>query len=551
MIEQIVVNKYRKLENLTFNFSSGVNIISGTNGTCKTSLLHMISNSFKAVTRTDKALIDPSCLTKIKTTNNILNPKIENLTRGDKEYKDPAPGHKGAIYEAHYSDGSTLSFRKHNSGINSRYAVKPMYKVDAGESLPSLPVLYLGLFRLFSFGEFQDDDELKKLKNNLPENYQKQIFEIYEDFTGLKVSGATNQEMGSIKKRADFTTDVNGIDSNTISAGEDNLFIIVTALVSLKYYFESTNQENSNGSILLVDEVDASLHPAFQNKLLNYFIKFSKEYNIQIFFTTHSLSLLEEAFLKKLNVTYLIDNIEKSQLLPDPDIYSIKMHLNQLTKEDDYLAKKIPIFTEDEEARIFLKQLFEFYSENRQFVNFDKNQSFFHFVNANIGSDNLIGIFNDGELLRSTMRSICILDGDQTPNMNNGIISLPGEASPEQLAIDYLRKLFDDKSEILDSPSFIVAGFTKPFLRDQFFKEIREFEKKLECMESTKGKRRDFNKKIFKSYSALFRMVFHTWIRDPKNEASIIRFYNNLGSMFKRVSTFHGINPNEWKMVKS
>lgn len=551
MIDRLVVNKYRKLENLTFNFSRGVNIISGTNGTCKTSLLHMISNSFQSVTKTNENLIDPSCLAKINMTNNIMNPKIEKLTRGDKEYKDPAPGHTGVIYEAYYSDETSLGFRKHNSSINSRYAVKPLYRANSNESLPKVPVIYLGLFRLFSFGEFQDDNELKKLRNNLPERYQEQIFEIYEDFTGLKISEATNQEMGSIKKRADFVTNVNGIDSNTISAGEDNLFIIITALISLKYYFESTNKTIETGSILLIDEVDASLHPAFQNKLLKYFVDFSKDYSIQIFFTTHSLSLLEEAFVQKLNVTYLIDNIERSQLLPDPDIYSIKMHLKQLTKEDDYLAKKIPLFTEDGEARVLLKQMFEYYAENEQFVNFDKNQSFFHFVNANIGSENLTGIFNDGELLRSTMRSICVLDGDKNPNMNNGIISLPGGGSPEQLAIDYLHELFDENDAVFESPSFISQGYTRPYLRDKFFKEIDEFESTLDTMNSKKGKRREFNKKFFNSHLPLFRMVFHIWIHDPKNEVELARFYRNLGSMFKKVAVFHGINPNEWKTNKS
>ncbi|WP_221018889.1 AAA family ATPase, partial [Klebsiella pneumoniae] len=48
MIKTIKIHKYRKLENISFNFENGINIISGTNGTCKTSLLHIISNSFKA-----------------------------------------------------------------------------------------------------------------------------------------------------------------------------------------------------------------------------------------------------------------------------------------------------------------------------------------------------------------------------------------------------------------------------------------------------------------------------------------------------------------------
>lgn len=44
MIQKISVNQYRKLKNLDFEFSKEINVISGTNGTCKTSLLHIASN---------------------------------------------------------------------------------------------------------------------------------------------------------------------------------------------------------------------------------------------------------------------------------------------------------------------------------------------------------------------------------------------------------------------------------------------------------------------------------------------------------------------------
>ncbi|MDV2577627.1 AAA family ATPase [Lactiplantibacillus plantarum] len=43
----------------------------------------------------------------------------------------------------------------------------------------------------------------------------------------------------------------------------------------------------------MIDELDASLHPAAQNKLLNFIIKESRSIGIQTVFTTHSLSLLK------------------------------------------------------------------------------------------------------------------------------------------------------------------------------------------------------------------------------------------------------------------
>ena len=71
--------------------------------------------------------------------------------------------------------------------------------------------------------------------------------------------------------------------------------VIITSLVSLKYYYENITSSSEVESILLIDELDATIHPGLQFKLLKLLNEFSKDYKIQIFFTTHSLSLLEEA----------------------------------------------------------------------------------------------------------------------------------------------------------------------------------------------------------------------------------------------------------------
>ena len=48
------------------------------------------------------------------------------------------------------------------------------------------------------------------------------------------------------------------------------------------------------GGILLIDELDASLFPAAQIKLVEKLYKKSLELNLQIFYTTHSLEVLSE-----------------------------------------------------------------------------------------------------------------------------------------------------------------------------------------------------------------------------------------------------------------
>lgn len=425
MIKSINIIQYRKLKNLNLDFSKNVNAISGTNGTCKTSLLHIIGNSLQAPTQKCDWIKDEKCLSIIKTVNAVTNPKVETLTRGDQKYNDPAHGVKGTLFTVDYYDRAPLSFRRHNSTSSTRYAIKPKYQSGTKDKLPHCPVIYLGLSRLVPFGEFQNDDTLSSIKKKLPQEYQDEIAYIYKDFTSYEISFSETKQMGDIKVRNEFSSSVEGIDSNTISAGEDNLSIILTALISLKYYFKSIESTKEIESVLLIDELDATLHPAFQIKLLNLFREMSQLYKMQVIFTTHSMSLLEEMLLKKDTVIYLLDNITSVAKMVDPDIYKIKMHLHSLTHEDIYADKVIPLFTEDDEARILLDILFDYFCEtNREFT---KARHFFHNVQTNIGAENLIGIFTDSKLLRITMRSICILDGDHNPDISNCITALPGK----------------------------------------------------------------------------------------------------------------------------
>lgn len=553
MIKKISINQYRKLKNIDFDFTKKINIISGTNGTCKTSLLHIISNSFQTVTKTTTWLKDKKVLETIKALNKLNNPKIESLTRGDEKYNNPAPNVSGTLFSCEYYDNQILEFRRHNTINNNkhRFALKPYYSRDKKESLPKLPIIYLGLFRLFSFGEFNNDEEIKEIKKKIPEEYLEEIKKLYKDFTGFEITYKTQNDMGGIKNRAEFKSDKDGIDSNTISAGEDNLFIILTALVSLRFYFENiTREKNEVESILLIDEIDATLHPAFQIRLIDIFEEYCKKYKIQIIFTTHSISLLEYALTQKHNIIYLIDNINEVSKMPDVDKYKIEMFLKTKTRKDIYLPKKIPVFTEDEEARVFLKELIEYYSNFHD--DFKKISGIFHLVKANLSCEALRSIFQDDEILRSTMRSICILDGDQNlPNqsrsyMANHIITLPTTTSPEVIFFKYAEKLYNSDSNFWNNPTVQDQGFSKIQYRDDIKKEIDSIEERINS--PSHSKRRDENKRIFNANIIFFKFIIKHWLNDPENSNEIDNFFKKLNTLFKKVSTFHGIDSNIWNI---
>ncbi len=552
MVKSINIVKYRKLQDITFDFSKGINILSGTNGTCKTSLLHIISNAYQSVTKNCYWLQDKSCLDIIKQINNNINPKIESLTKGDKKYNDPANGIHGTLFKVDYFGHASLNFRKHNSKINSRYAVKPWYKKGTNEKLPHCPTIYLGLSRLLPFGEFQNDDAIEKLKKSLPVQYQTEIADLYNRLTGIAISSLIPQKMGDIKTRADFISDQTGIDSNTISAGEDNLFIIISSLVSLKYYFKSIISSNEVESVLLIDELDATLHPSLQFKLLEIFRQYSLDYKIQILFTTHSISVLEYALKMKDNVIYLIDNMTSVIKMESPDIYKIKMYLHDKTRDDIYLSKAIPVFTEDKEAGVFLNILFDYFEEQQ--TDFSSIRRFFHLVDANIGADNLKNIFSDSYLLKTTMKFVCILDGDQQSDLSKYTITLPGEGSPEKVIMNYALMLYDNDDAFWTNATILELGYGKIHYRDNIKPDIDNIAdtllQKRTVGEPTHGVERDMNKKVFKKHQRFFELLFKHWVHSDENSDSIKKFYKNLNIMFKKVAEFYGINPRLWNIVQ-
>ena len=534
------------MENIDFEFSKDINIISGTNGTCKTSLLYIISNSFKEIQKSNENIKDINIPTIISQINKLTNPKIESLTRGDDEYNDPAPNIKGTLFNVEYYNGYKLDYRRHNHKIATRFAIKPPYKKGDSQKLPSIPIIYLGLFRLYSFGEFNNDDGIKKLKKKLPDEYIKILIELYKEFTNMQVNYECQTSMNEIKSRAEFKTNIQGIDSNTISAGEDNLYIILTALVSLRYYYENLKETKKEiESILLVDELDATLHPEFQIKLLELFRIYSKEYKIQITFTTHSITLLEYAIKKKINIFYLLDNIENVVLEKNINRYKLEMFLKNITKKELENSRKISIFTEDSEARFFLEKLMKYFSKYEEF---NKVKDIFYIPEINISCTELVKLFSD-KVIESMESSICILDGDCSVNESlknkikreNHLMCFPGDLPLEELLFKYSEELFEDRSTKFWGNQILKdEGITKRNYQTTIQREIRNRD-----IENEAKKIRNQNKEIFKNYYKFFDLLLDEWINDIKNEEFIHKFYKELNLIFKKLASFYKINAND------
>lgn len=549
MIKSIRFVQYKKLKNISLDFKEGLNVISGENGTCKSSLLYLISNSFQAVTPSCEWLKgDKRILKTLKAVNSVMNPKIESLQR--KEYSNPAPEVQGSLYTVSYYNHGDLEFRRHNSkdSDKNRYALKPYYKGNSGDSLPCFPVVYLGLSRLIPYGEYTNDDAVTSVKKNLPSDLILNVARNYKLFTGYEIEHEAIQNIGDLKRRAVFSSNQEGIDSNTISAGEDNLYIILASLESLKVYFESIDSKREIESVLLIDELDATLHPDYQVRLLKLMRDYARRYKIQIIFTTHSITTIEDVLSNHDNFIYLVDNYDHVTPIESPTVFQIKAHLSNLTTDDIYRDKCIPIFTEDDEARFLIKLLFDFFENQESTKEFCRVRRFFSIPKINLGADQLNSLFSDEKLIKSYVGAFCILDGDHNVSISNCIITLPRKngfrpsqgLSPEELLLQYSKHLFETNDSFWDSQAVIQKGFSKSYYRRSILSIVEQYDADV-AYNDTLQKRRDFNKDLFNDHLLFFEYVFKRWLHDENNAELIQEFYNNLRIMFLKCAEIRGI----------
>ena len=132
------------------------------------------------------------------------------------------------------------------------------------------------------------------------------------------------------KKVADFHSFINF--SWNLSSGETTLLNIFARLNSLlktrtlqdgkkEYYLPDKDDDNSTEEnvVLLLDEIEVSLHPEWQRNIMNELLKFIQYAftgsNVQVIMTTHSPIMLSD--IPKQNVVYLIEN----ELEENKDVY--------------------------------------------------------------------------------------------------------------------------------------------------------------------------------------------------------------------------------------
>lgn len=444
MFISLHLDDFRIFKNQTISLGKTITAIAGHNATGKSTVLGILGNACELKSKYGTTITDKQFKTE-----------FSELFRGSKTF-DKSKGDIGSIdflqpnHEEITKIGLRVTWQKweKDSSQNNRFRILPKWKdLSASQNVTAkklpLPSFYLGLSRLYPLGE--DTNEViaeRKFKKRLTESDINWIMRNYKHILSLEdtIDSISNYEIYK-KRSGGINTDHYDFLSN--SSGQDNLMQILYLLLSfikLKDEYISKNLE-WKGGILLIDELDATLHPAAQIRLVELLYNTCRQFEFQAVFTTHSLHILQylSTLLQKNNdvsIEYFTTANGTLEIKHNPEYESME---NDMTISTFYMKntnRKITIYSEDAEARWLIKKLLANYEDA------------YRLVDIKLGGESLMALlYNDPEYFKNVL---FILDGDKDlsktkyhdlPRKYCNVLSLPGKEGPESLIYNYLISL--------------------------------------------------------------------------------------------------------------
>ncbi len=194
-------------------------------------------------------------------------------------------------------------------------------------------------------------------------------------------------------------------------AGEDTTLDLIRAL-----------QEVPQNSLVIIDEVEASLHPRAQRRLVRFLLKKARLKRLQILLSTHSPYVLEE-----------LPTEGRVLLLPAPNgpnvVYGASPEF-ALSRIDDAVHPEAYVYLEDDVAQILVREIIASHPDGGDLLPRIKISP--------VGPANVVALMGLlGSENRLPHRSIAIQDGDVDPSP--GCVQLPGASAPERVVYSQLQ----------------------------------------------------------------------------------------------------------------
>ena len=176
-----------------------------------------------------------------------------------------------------------------------------------------------------------------------------------------------------------------------------------------------TLQGIPENSLLLVDEVEASLHPRAQRRLVRFLLWLARQRRIQVVLSTHSPFVLQE-----------LPQEARILLLPGPQGLSVVYGVSAdfaMSRLDDEVHPEAHVFVEDREAETLLREIFASNEGTAKLLQ--------RIQISSVGPANVVAMLGSlGKAGKLPYRSLAIVDGD---HVDPNCFRLPGNVAPERM----------------------------------------------------------------------------------------------------------------------
>ena len=397
MFKKIEIKDFRVFQNQCLDIAKYITILCGRNATGKSTILALLANSTELKIKYGKTYLGKQ-----------FRAHFEEILKGSIDY-DVSGSNLLKITGKWGKDNEVVkSFRIAWQNNKTRYRVIPKdYKANEERKF-TIPVIYLGLSRLYPIGEVSISNVKNRKLSTIDQEDYSWFKNEYKNILSLPPHNINTIDIVKIdnisNNKAGISTD--NYDWKTASSGQDNIGQILFAILSFKKLKRDMG-DNYKGGLLLIDELDAALHPLAQLKLLNLFLVESKNNNLQIVVTTHSQNIVRWA-MNNINennddvLYWYFTNINRN--IEIKNNYSLAQMSKELTGETNQWNDKIKVYSEDRITRMFFNGIINNYDEHRQKLEILDIKDF------SIGSNQLVQLINsDIDVFKNYL---FIFDGD-------------------------------------------------------------------------------------------------------------------------------------------
>lgn len=339
-IDAIEIENFRTLKNRVLTLGKNLTIISGKNGTMKTTLMGLIAHPFTSDSvdcfgnqlKTPLSEVFRLSLKYDDDYNyNILLTSKKNEKIKEKVTIDERGGRHRIVVSGHEKGDGNFIF---NTSFLSLSRLRPIIETKAEEQ-KNIEL------------NAEEKEDLKKFYGYIFLQTDKNDYIAVSDNNKKKTFGPSG---------ASAT-----YDFNSISSGEDNLGSIFNTLLSF--------QRTRKTGLICIDEIESSLHPSAQVNLISYLNKWSKQHNIQIVFTTHSLHIIQYLYLnmkeelEKHNIMINFISFSHSgsdknyEIIKNPDYALAYKELTLKSPQEVSQQYKTTVYCEDDVAKHMLRSI--------------------------------------------------------------------------------------------------------------------------------------------------------------------------------------------------